>query len=121
VAGEVAHSEEVVDDFWVEIVVRQTIPSTLLILGGTAVSACAGGPSPSYVLGYNSNLDGGWQCAARHAPSHGSDTSEFVSGCRAAATRWFGTFDGNSDGLFGGGNTITVVPDNPKYRIPPIN
>jgi hypothetical protein len=95
--------------------------STLLVVGGISLSACAGGPTPSYVLGYNSNLDGGWQCSAANAPWDVTDTSQFVSGCQAAAAQWISTFDDNSNGPFGNGNWLAIVPGNPKYKIPPIN
>jgi hypothetical protein len=99
---------------------RKVFLALLIVVSGLSLSACAGGPSPSYVRGYNSNLDGGWDCSDSVGPAS-TDGPQFESGCEAAMQQWLATYDSNSNGPFGGGAGFAILPGNPKYKIAPIN
>jgi hypothetical protein len=92
--------------------------ATALLTGGVLLSACAGGPSASYVRGYNSNLDGASSCS--FAPPDVAASTGFENGCNAASQQWLNTFE-NSTGPFSSGTALTILPGNPKYKIAPIN
>jgi hypothetical protein len=95
---------------------RRIVRLLVIVASGILLSACAGGPSPSYVRGYNSNLDGASDCS--FAPPSAA-SGQFESGCSAASQQWSNTFE-NSGGPFSSGTNM-IVPGNPKYKIAPIN
>ncbi len=97
---------------------RRALLTIMFVASGMLLSACAGGPSPSYIRGWNSNLDGSFNCSL--APPSAAASEQFEEGCTAAMQQWMNTFE-NSSGPFGGGTNFTVLPGNPKYKIAPIN
>jgi hypothetical protein len=99
---------------------RRFVVATVFLAGGLALGGCAGGPSPSYIRGYNSNLDGSSQCTALGLPPSVASQPQYLSGCEAASQQWLQQFD-NFSGMFGGNNSAQLLPGNPHYKIAPIN
>jgi hypothetical protein len=95
---------------------RKIMLTCVFVASGLLLSACAGGTSPSYVRGWNSNLDGASDCSG--APPSVAQSPQFEAGCQAAYQQWLAKFENSS--LFGGG-ALTIIPGNPKYKIAPIN
>jgi len=101
--------------------VRKLIIVVRIIAGGIALSTVVGGPSRSYISGYNSSLDGTSNCAPLNVPPRGADSFQYSGGCKAALQQWFGKFGVGGGGPFGGGDNLALVPGNPKFTISPLN
>jgi hypothetical protein len=99
---------------------RKVVVAAAFLVGAVTLGGCAGGPSASYVRGYNSNLDGSSQCTALDLPPSVASQPQYLSGCEAASQQWRQQFD-NFSGLFGGNNSAQLLPGNPHYKIAPIN
>jgi hypothetical protein len=95
---------------------RKVLLALMIVASGVALSSCSGGPSPAYVRGWNSNLDGASDCSG--APGS-SQSSQFEAGCNAAYQQWLNTFEDSHGPM--GGTSFTVLPGNPKLKIAPIN
>jgi hypothetical protein len=99
---------------------RRFVVASVFLAGGMTLGGCAGGPSASYVRGYNSNLDGASQCTALDLPPSVASQPQYLSGCEAASQQWRQEFD-NDSGMFGGNNSAQLSPGNPHYKISPIS